>query len=86
MITHSRTKDKKLNIYDADRFIDKCFLEGLVEEYKFCYYKDCNIELQYVEYQDDLATIERLDNTTGHTKNNCVISCLKCNHMKKSNR
>ena len=74
------------NIYDADRFIDKCFLEGLVEEYKQCYYGDCEVNLQYTEYQDDLASIERLDNSIGHIKSNCVLCCLKCNKSNKSEK
>ena len=80
-----RQYDKKRNIYDADRFIDKCFLEELVEDYKQCYYGDCKVNLHYTEYQDDLATIERLDNSIGHIKSNCVLCCLKCNNLKKSN-
>ena len=84
-IFNSRQYDKKRNIYDADRFIDKCFLEGLVEDYKQCYYGDCKVNLQYTEYQDDLATIERLDNSIGHIKSNCVLCCLKCNKSRKSN-
>jgi len=86
MIMSSKSKDKKYNRYDADNFIDKCFLEGLVEEYPNCYYEDCKIELQYVEYQDNLATVERIDNSIGHIKSNCVICCLKCNTMRKSNK
>ena len=81
-----RQYDKMRNIYDADRFIDKCFLEGLIEDYKQCYYGDCKVNLQYTEYQDDLATIERLDNSIGHIKSNCVLCCLKCNVSKKSNK
>ena len=73
------------NIYDADRFIDKCFLKGLIEDYKQCYYGDCKVNLQYTEYQDDLASIERLDNSIGHIKSNCVLCCLKCNKLRKSN-
>ena len=53
-----RQYDKMRNIYDADRFIDKCFLEGLVEDYKQCYYGDCKdadghgpVNLQYTEYR-----------------------------------
>ena len=84
-IFSSRQCDKMRNIYDADRFIDKCFLEGLIEDYKQCYYGDCKVNLQYTEYQDDLATIERLDNSIGHIKSNCVLCCLKCNVSKKSN-
>jgi hypothetical protein len=86
MIKGSKQKDKISNIYDENNFIDKCFLEELVEEYTHCYWSDCKIELQFVKYQEDLATIERLNNTIGHTKANCVLACLKCNHMKKSNR
>ena len=59
-IFNSRQYDKMRNIYDADRFIDKCFLKGLIEDYKQCYYGDCEVNLQYTEYQDDLASIERL--------------------------
>ena len=91
-IFNSRQYDKKRNIYDADRFIDKCFLEGLVEDYKQCYYGDCKdadglgpVILQYTEYRNDLATIERLDNSIGHIKSNCVLCCLKCNKSRKSN-
>ena len=85
-IFKSRQYDKMRNIYDADRFIDKCFLEGLIEDYKQCYYEDCEVNLQYTEYQDDLASIERLDNSIGHIKSNCVLCCLKCNKMNKSEK
>ena len=85
-IFNSRQYDKMRNIYDADRFIDKCFLEGLVEDYKQCYYGDCKVNLQYTEYQDDLATIERLDNSIGHIKSNCVLCCMKCNKKNKSEK
>ena len=85
MINSSKHNDQKYNRYDANNFIDKCFLEGLVEEYTHCYWSDCKIKLQFVNYQDDLATIERLDNSIGHTKANCVFACLKCNLLKKSN-
>ena len=84
-IFNCRQYDKMRNIYEADRFINKCFLEGLVEDYKQCYYGDCKVNLQYTEYQDDLATIERLDNSIGHIKSNCVLCCVQCNKSKKSN-
>ena len=76
-ISQSRQSDKKYDRYDADNFINKCFLKGLVEDYPNCYY--CTIPLQYIEYQDDLATIERIDNSLGHIKSNCVLACRKCN-------
>jgi hypothetical protein len=76
-IKSSRASDKKYKRYDADHFIDRCFLKGLVEDNPNCYY--CKIELQYIVYNDDLSTIERLDNSIGHIKSNCVLACKKCN-------
>ena len=84
-IFNRRQYDKMYNIYDEDRFIDRCFLKELIEDYHQCYYGDCKVNLQYTEYQDDLATIERLDNSIGHIKSNCVLCCFKCNLLKKSN-
>ena len=79
-INNSKSKDKKYNRFDIVNFIDKCFCANLIEEYPNCYY--CSVELQYKIYQDDLATIERVDNTLGHIKSNCVIACKSCNVSK----
>ena len=78
MISHSRETDKKHNRYDADRFIDKCFIESLIDESMYCYY--CKKEMQIIEYNDDICTIERLDNNIGHIKSNCVLACRGCNN------
>jgi len=83
-IVNLKQSDKKYNRYDADRFIDKCFLKELVKDFRNCYY--CEVELQYIEYNDTLATIERLDNSIGHIKSNCVLSCRKCNFKKVGQR
>ena len=79
-MSHSKQEDKKRNHYDADRFIDRCFLKELVKDYPNCNY--CNIELQHVEYNETLATIERLNNSIGHIKSNCVLACRKCNYSR----
>jgi len=76
-IISSKQSDKKYNRFDVDRFIDKCFLKELVKDYPNCYY--CEVQLQYFDFNDTLATIERLDNSKGHIKSNCVIACRKCN-------
>jgi len=76
-IKGSKGSDKKYNRFDADRFIDKCFLKELIKDYPNCHY--CNIELQYFDNNNTLATIERLNNKLGHIKSNCVIACRKCN-------
>ena len=74
----SRQSDSKYNRYDADRFIDKCFLKTFIENFPICYYEDCKTTLQYSFNPNDLATIERLDNSIGHIKSNCVLCCLSC--------
>ena len=82
-ISQSKSDDKKHNRFDIVNYIDKCFCEQLIEEYPNCYY--CSVELQYKIYQDDLATIERIDNKLGHIKSNCVIACRTCNFKKVGN-
>ena len=83
---YSKTDDKRYNRFDIVNHIDKDFCKLLIEEYPKCYYTDCQVELQYIEYNDTLATIERKDNNIGHIKANCVICCMKCNKQRKSNR
>jgi len=83
-IKHSKESDKKYNRFDVDRFIDKCFLKELVKDYPNCYY--CEVELQYIEYNDILTTIERLNNNIGHIKSNSVLACRKCNLSKVGQR
>jgi hypothetical protein len=77
MIKNSKTKDIKYNRYDANNFIDRCFLEWIMDESMNCHY--CKFEMQFIEYDGDLCTIERLDNSIGHTKANCVLACKACN-------
>jgi len=77
-IKDSKKYDKNKNRYDEINYIDYDFCKDLVEESgKNCYY--CDVELQYVHYNETLATIERLDNDIGHIKENCVIACRTCN-------
>jgi len=85
MIGNSKRNDKELNLYDPVNFIDKCFVKNLIEDCENkCYY--CKCELQYIMKQSNLASIERLNNSIGHIKSNCVISCFKCNISKVGNK
>ena len=72
----ARQSDKTNNRYDPDRLIDKCFLKGLIEDYPTCYYEHFKTPLHYRDYQDNLATIERINNSIGHIKSNCVLCCF----------
>jgi antitoxin component YwqK of YwqJK toxin-antitoxin module len=82
MISSSRSFDKKKDLYDPDNFIDKCFLEGLFEDYQNCHY--CGVDFTYNEKCDTFVTIERLNNTIGHIKSNCVLACFHCNARHQS--
>ena len=82
MILGSRKTDKNLDRYDADNFIDMCFLEGLFEDTKNCHY--CHTDFTYNNRIKTFVTIERLDNAIGHIKSNCVLACWGCNMKHKS--
>ncbi len=77
MLKDSKQVDVKNNKFDADRFIDKCFIEALMEESMKCYY--CKCDMQIVEHNNTLCTIERRDNSIGHIKSNCILACFHCN-------
>ena len=86
-IMHSKKEDIKKNRYDDEcknNFIDYDYCMELVNFYKHCYH--CRVPLQYIHYQDDLATIERLDNKIGHMKLNCVLACKTCNCKRVSDK
>ena len=81
IVKYSRAKDKKNNIYDENNFIDYDYVKNLIIESndKCCY---CEIQLQFIHYDKDLATIERINNSLGHIKGNCLIACKLCNCAK----
>ena len=78
-VRNSRRSNKNYNICDKSQYVDRDFLQGLIGEYEFCYYKDCRVKLQYACRNKDMATLDRLDDSKGYIKSNCVLSCLKCN-------
>ena len=91
MIRCSRKSDKKYDRYDANNHIDYCFIEGLIEDQTDvgtdivrCEYPDCRVEMQFVEYNSTMCTIERVNNNIGHIKSNCILACRTCNLTKKS--
>jgi len=77
MIQNSKFSDKKFNRFDENQFIDRQFVSNLLDLYENCIY--CNCKLNFDKRNPKLATIERLDNTLGHIKRNCVVACFNCN-------
>lgn len=84
MIRSSKQSDQKKNRYDANNFIDKCFIQSLIEESTLCHY--CKVQMQFIDYNDTLITIERIQNDIGHIKSNCVLACRKCNYSRVGQR
>ena len=75
-------KKRKLN----DNFItyEEC-LEKLVISKLKCYYCkiDCLLTYENVREQSQW-TLDRIDNSIGHEKDNVVICCLKCNLKRRT--
>ena len=76
-----KNQDTKKNKFNNEKFItyEQC-LEKLVVSKLKCYYcrKDC-----LIYYENKLEkkqwTLDRIDNTIGHEKDNVVICCYNCN-------
>jgi hypothetical protein len=47
-----------------------------------CYCKKSCELIKYKRYDKNQFTFDRINNDLGHTKTNCVISCLQCNLSK----
>ena len=92
MVISSRREDKKRNRYNPVGFIDKHFLEmQLILQNSRCFY--CGSQMEYgVGFSRRSRrglTVERLDNSKGHLKTNCVFCCCGCqsiNHPQNKKR
>lgn len=85
MVNLNLIRDKQKGIYDSATCVDEeHVLELILKAQGICYY--CKCSMQYQTYADDLASLERLSNSLGHIKGNCVIACLKCNRSQVGQR
>jgi len=85
MINSSKTADKKSNrTYNEEEYITEDFLNELwVKQNEKCFYENCECKLT-LEFNTHFRnpnqiTIQRLNNDIAHIKDNCVLSCYKCN-------
>jgi hypothetical protein len=80
LVNGHRLKDKKKGLYDEENFIDRQWVVDTInKQEKKCYYCKDIMSLNSNISNDKQLSIERVDNTKGHTKLNCVFSCLQCN-------
>ena len=84
IVNDCKATDKKRNMYDAENAVTKESVLALQEKQKnLCYY--CKNPMEYglgvKRTQKNALTIERLDNTVGHTVSNCVLCHHKCQYI-----
>lgn len=74
-------QDKKNNIYHKTYFISfNDLLDKMVASQMQCFYCSSKCLFLYDKSYDNLQwTLDRINNNKGHTCENTVICCLKCN-------
>jgi ribosomal protein L17 len=80
-ISSYKQQDVKKNKLSIENFIkQEELLEKLVISKLKCYYCRNKVLLFYENKRENTQwTLDRLDNSIGHNKDNVVICCLKCN-------
>ena len=60
-------------------------LEKLVASKLCCFYCKCNVFIFYKKVRDNKQwTLDRIDNSIGHCRDNVLISCLECNLKRRT--
>jgi hypothetical protein len=81
-----RSQDKKWNIYSEYHFITAEHVSHMLQSCNYtCYYCQIPVKQEYTVRDPEQWTLDRIDNTMGHNKENVLISCLGCN-LKRRNR
>jgi hypothetical protein len=81
MVCHSRGSDVIYGRLPADmsNYIDPNYLQRLrTAQGNRCPFCTVDMQTENRKHSDGL-TIQRLNNTIGHTKANCLLSCFQCN-------
>ena len=81
-----KNQDIKKNILDDTNIIKtEELIEKLVISKLICVYCKEDIKLVYEDYRDNKQwSLDRIDNSIGHNKDNVVISCLGCNLKRRT--
>jgi hypothetical protein len=73
--------------FDPEHFItSEILIPKMVESNMKCYYCSCEMFILYENVREmSQWSVDRIDNSMGHNKDNFVLSCLNCN-IKRRNR
>ena len=90
MIYCAISRDKiKRRVEDINDYVDIPYIHELfAKQQGLCWYEDCEVKMDYTtfnhtEKSDNLITLQRLNDLLPHTKANCVLSCFKCNVLRR---
>lgn len=80
-INSYKTQDKRKDRYNEDSFIKYVeLIDKLIQSNMKCKYCRCCTLLMYINKREPTQwTLDRIDNSLGHSNSNTIISCLKCN-------
>ena len=80
-----KTQDKRKDRYDNETFIKyNELLEKLIESEMKCKYCESITLIMYANKRESKQwTLDRIDNSIGHSNLNTIISCLKCNLQRR---
>jgi len=83
MVESSKATDIQKNRYNETDFVSMEHLFKLMEiQEGKCVYCDVEMLVDDFTQAKDGVSIQRIDNSKGHNKSNCVMCCFKCNCCK----
>ena len=80
-----KAQDIKKELYDADLLINLSdTIEKLMSSKMRCYYCKCAVVLLYKNVREPTQwSLDRIDNSKCHSRENTIIACLKCNLQRR---
>lgn len=85
-INSYRSQDILKNLYQESLFVDFPFVIQLILESNLdCFYCKKKVQIIYENVREPFQwSLERIDNTMGHNKDNVKIACLSCNLRRRT--
>ena len=81
-----KSQDIKKGLYEEEKLVDVPYvLKTLENAENICYYCKEPVKVLYENVREPLQwSLDRIDNSIGHNRENVVIACLQCNVGRKT--